>query len=98
MKRWEQFWFGFSVSNLHLALFRFVFFGLFAVDMWLQISHAPRYGAGGFNVAHIPGLDSILPSPSRPLMLVLFTVQAYLAAAFAIGVLSRRWLALHPDP
>jgi hypothetical protein len=37
-----------------LALFRLLFFGVLAVDMWLQVEHAPRYGAGDFNVSHLP--------------------------------------------
>jgi len=94
VKRWDRFWFGFEVSGLHLAIVRFVFFGLLALDMWLQISHAPRYGAGDFNVAHLRIFDTLLPTPTRDRMLVLYAVQAYLAAAFAIGLLGRGWLVL----
>ena len=53
------FWFGFEVSWAKLALARFVIFTLLAIDALLQLSHAPRYGAGGFNVAQLPGLDAL---------------------------------------
>lgn len=69
------------------VVFRLVFFGLHAVDAFLQISHAPRYGAGGFNVAHfawVPGLDQ------QAYLLVQCTI-AGLASMIAVGV-SGRWL------
>src|SRR4051812_17444647 len=56
------FWFGFDVAWLKLLVFRVVFFGMLAIDALLQIRHAPRYGAGGFNVAQLPFLDSIGPT------------------------------------
>ncbi len=59
--REPRFWFGFEVSWAKLSLARFVIFALLAVDALLQISHAPRYGAGGFNVGQLPGLDAIGP-------------------------------------
>jgi len=53
------FWFGFEIPWAKLLVFRVLVFGLLAVDSILQISHAPRYGAGSFNVAHLPGLDAL---------------------------------------
>lgn len=93
---WERFWFDFRVSSLHLAIFRFAFFSLFALDAWLQIKGAPRYFAGDFNVSQLAGspLESLLPTPNRPLMLTLFIGQAYLAACLAVGRLSRVWVAV----
>lgn len=90
-ERWDRFWFDFKVSDFHLSTFRVTFFCLFAVDLWLQVTHAPRYGAGDFNVAHFPFLESLLPSPSRTRMLVLFTLQSYLAFLIAFARLPRLW-------
>ncbi len=59
--REPQFWFGFEVSWAKLSLARFVIFTLLAIDAVLQLSHAPRYGAGGFNVGQLPGFDAIGP-------------------------------------
>lgn len=91
MRRYQRFWLEFAVPRAKLALFRFAFFALVGVDAFLQISHAPRYGAGGFNVAHIAGLDAILPGPSRAGMLALFLLQAYLGFVIACGVAGRAW-------
>lgn len=68
------------------AVFRVAIFSVFALDTWLQIPHAPRYGAGGFNVSHLPVLDGILPLPSRPVILALFLAQILLAIRAALGV------------
>src|SRR5262245_41548316 len=43
------FWFGFEVSWAKLLVARVVLFSLLAIDSLMQIEHAPRYGAGGFN-------------------------------------------------
>ena len=48
------FWFGFEVAWAKLVLARVVLFALLALDAFLQIRHAPRYGAGDFNVAQLP--------------------------------------------
>ncbi|MDX2092676.1 MAG: HTTM domain-containing protein [Kofleriaceae bacterium] len=56
-----RFFFGYEVAWAKLLAARIVLFGLLAVDSLLQISHAPRYGAGGFNVAQLPGLDALGP-------------------------------------
>src|SRR5574338_1095790 len=56
------FWFGFDVAWAKLFAFRLVFFGLLALDALLQLRHAPRYGASGFNVAQLPLLDGFGPA------------------------------------
>ncbi|HEU5055335.1 MAG TPA: HTTM domain-containing protein [Kofleriaceae bacterium] len=84
-RRYLRFWTEVRVAPEVLALFRLLFFGVLAVDMWLQVEHAPRYGAGDFNVSHLPALDSWLPVLTRPLVAFLFILQAYLAGLFALG-------------
>ena len=82
-ERYQRFWFDFGLSQTRLAWFRVVFFTLIGVDGFLQISHAPRYGAGDFNVAHIAGLDALLPGPSRAGILLVFLLQSYLGFRIA---------------
>src|SRR3954471_19925088 len=81
------FWFGFDVAWLKLLVFRVVFFGMLAIDALLQIRHAPRYGAGGFNVAQLPFLDSI--GPTRGSYEVAQLISAYLFVLAALGVATR---------
>jgi len=79
-------WFDFTIDRDHLALLRFAFFAVLAVDAFLQIGHAPRYGAGGFNVAHF----AWLPLPvGRELVLAIDLVLTYLFAMAAFGVATR---------
>ncbi len=80
---------GFEVSATKLRVFRFAFFALFALDAWLQIAHAPRYGANDFNVTHFPWLDFAFPMPTRTMMVIVFGVQAYLGVRLALGGVSR---------
>lgn len=68
-----------------LNAFRLTFFTLFAVDSFTQLEHAPRYGAGGFNVSHFPWLDGILPTPTAGFATISFLLQAYLSARVAFG-------------
>lgn len=89
-----RFFHGFEFSAAKLELFRIVFFGIFALDAFLQIPHAPRYGAGDFNVAHFEWLSTLLPMPSRHLMLAVFLLQAFLAFRIMAGVAIRQSLAL----
>jgi hypothetical protein len=84
-RRYLRFWTDYRVAPEVLALFRLVFFAVLAVDAWLQVEHAPRYGAGGFNVSHLPALDGWLPVLARPLVAFLFILQAWLAGLFALG-------------
>ncbi|HUS65433.1 MAG TPA: HTTM domain-containing protein [Kofleriaceae bacterium] len=81
----ERFWLDFTMAPQALRLFRLLFFAVLALDMWLEMSHAPRYGAGDFNVSHLPALDGILPVPGRAFMVALFAVSAYLAALTAFA-------------
>ncbi len=81
------FWFGYEVSWAKLVIARVVLFGLLALDALLQIRHAPRYGAGGFNVAQIPGLDAL--GPSRASYQIAQLISAYLLALAALGVATR---------
>ena len=84
-RRYLRFWSDYRVAPEVLALFRLLFFGVLAVDMWLQVQHAPRYGAGDFNVSHLPALDAHLPALTRPAIAFLYIVGAYLAGLIAFG-------------
>ncbi len=81
------FWFGFEMAWAKVVLARVVVFGLLAIDALLQIRHAPRYGAGGFNVAQLPGLDAL--SPGRALHVIAELTNAYLLVLAACGVATR---------
>ncbi len=81
------FWFGFEVSWAKLVLARCVLFGLLALDALLQLRHAPRYGAGGFNVAQLPGLSAL--GPTRTTYGIFQLVDAYLLVLAACGVATR---------
>ncbi len=81
------FWFGFEISWAKLLVARVVIFGLLAIDALLAIRHAPRYGAGGFNVAQIPGLDSL--GPTRIGYLVCELINAFLFTFAALGIGTR---------
>ncbi len=67
--------------------FRFVFFGLLAVDAFLQLPHASRYGAGGFNVAHVSAVP--LPEPGRASITFVHGALCILFALVAQGALVR---------
>src|SRR6185503_10785646 len=81
------FFFGFEVAWAKLVMVRVVFFMLLAYDALKQISHAPRYGAGGFNVAQLPGFDLI--APGRELYSVGQLISSYLLVLAACGVATR---------
>ena len=81
------FWFGCEITWAKLLVVRVVMFALLAVDALLQISHAPRYGAGGFNVAQLPGLDTF--GPGRVSYEVGQLIVAYLCVLAACGVATR---------
>jgi hypothetical protein len=82
-----QFWFEFGFSAAKLATFRVVVFTLLAIDAVLQISHAPRYGAGGFNVGHFSWLSKL--TPARTAFNVVELVLAVIFAVAAVGVATR---------
>jgi hypothetical protein len=81
------FWFGFEISWAKLVLGRFVFFALLAIDSLLNFAHAPRYGAGDFNVAQLPLVDLI--TPTRPLYAIGSLVCAWLFVLAACGAATR---------
>ncbi len=85
LARYWSYWLDFSVSRAKLAWFRVAFFAAVGIDGFLQISHAPRYGAGDFNVAHFAWLEAIVPAPGRAAMLILFLLTAYLALTIAVA-------------
>jgi Vitamin K-dependent gamma-carboxylase len=81
------FWFGFEVSWGKLAVARVVIFTLLALDAVLQVSHAPRYRAGDFNVGQLPFMEAI--TPGRVLYGVAQLALAYVFVLVAFGVLTR---------
>ncbi|MBM4293176.1 MAG: hypothetical protein FJ138_18645 [Deltaproteobacteria bacterium] len=69
------------------------FFGLLSYDLWwIQLSHAPRYGAGGFNVPHLAPLGALTPTPGA--VGALYLVSGALALLAALGVGGRAVVAL----
>jgi len=86
------FWFGFEVAWAKLVVSRFIIFMLLALDAALQISHAPRYGAGDFNVAQLPFLDAI--GAGRVLFGTAQLALAYMLVMVAFGVATRVLLPL----
>jgi hypothetical protein len=81
------FWFGFELPWAKLVAVRFVLFGLLAIDAFLQLSHAPRYGAGDFNVGHLPFLHDL--GPGRAGYEIGQLIVAYLFVLAALGVATR---------
>ena len=72
-----------------LLLLRFGFFGLLAYDLWsISLSHAPRYGAGGFNVAHLDFLN-IWFTPTPASIGLLYLLAGTLSLWIAVGLLGR---------
>jgi len=66
---------------------------LLAFDMWLtRASHAGRYGAGGFNVAHFPWLDAVQPSVSPPFYVGASVLTGALCFAIVFAHRPPRWL------
>jgi hypothetical protein len=81
------FFYGFDVTWVKVALLRVVVFSLLAVDGLLDVAHAARYGAGGFNVAQLPLFDAI--GPGRAGYEVGQLLSAYLFILAACGVATR---------
>jgi tetratricopeptide (TPR) repeat protein len=77
------FFFEFALPQVKVTFARFWIFGLLAVEAFLQLAHAPRYNAGGFNVAHVGALDDL--APGRVAVGVIYLLQTYLFAAIALG-------------
>lgn len=64
-----------------------------AFDLWLtRVSHAGRYGAGGFNVAHWPWLDAIQPDISPPIYVGACVLTSALCLAIVFADRPPRWL------
>ena len=77
-----------------LLVLRFGFFGLLAYDLWsISLSHAPRYGAGGFNVAHLDFLN-LWFSPNPVSIGILYILAGTLSLWVAVGLLGRLGTAL----
>jgi hypothetical protein len=81
------FWFGFEVAWAKLAIGRVLLFGMLAIDALMQIRHAPRYGAGGFNVGQLGIFDAL--GPTRGSYEVCELINAYLLILIACGVGTR---------
>jgi uncharacterized metal-binding protein len=79
--------FGLDISHAKLTLARFAIFAVIAVDAVLQIAHAPRYGAGDFNVAHWLRWSAL--GPDRVSYAVSQLLISGLAVSVALGVGSR---------
>ena len=88
---WNRFWHDFHVSPIRLRVLRFGLFGLLAFDLWLKmLEHAPRYGAGGFNVAQFRFLDVVLPIPTAEIVGVAWLLAGFAALRAAFGVAVRQ--------
>jgi len=83
--RWRR-WVGVERPLSALITLRVFFFGLLSYDLWwIGLSHAPRYGAGGFNVPHLPLLASLVPSPELAGSLYISGGLLSLLAALGLG-------------
>lgn len=80
-------WFDVELSWATWVAFRVVFFSLHAVDAVLQLRHAPRYGAGGFNVSQLP--FDLIPAPTRTVLCFVYGALAIVFALCACGVAMR---------
>lgn len=94
LQRGAAWWLDFRLPASKLVVFRVAFFSVVGLDAWLQVAHAPRYGAGDFNVSHLPALEAFLPALQRPTVLVLYLLQGYLALRIALGGTTRLALGL----
>lgn len=88
-QRYRDYFFEFSIQRFKLDVFRFCFFVLIGIDGLLQLPHAARYGAGEFNVGHLPWLQPLLPEPSRAILVTVFFLQTYLGFRIALGAAAR---------
>lgn len=70
-----------------LLLLRFGFFVLLAYDLWLiSLSHAPRYGAGDFNVSHLDFITRWCSVPTPSSIGALYLATGALAIWISIGL------------
>ena len=90
MGAWNRFWHEFAVTPARVRALRVGLFGLLAFDIWMKmLEHAPRYGAGGFNVPQFP-LLSFLPVPSAEIVGVAWLLAGFAALRAAFGVAVRQ--------
>jgi tetratricopeptide (TPR) repeat protein len=86
----QNLWQKYVSADLHplaLTVMRLSFFLLLAYDLWwIALSHAPRYGAGAFNVAHFPWIDQIFPIPTIHSIGVLYILVGVLSVIHAFGL------------
>jgi hypothetical protein len=78
-----RFWFDFSLPWAKVAIVRVALFGILAVDAFLALRHAPRYGSG-FNVGNLRFLDDL--APGRVTFALVELLLAYMFVLFACGV------------
>ena len=70
-----------------LLFLRVIFFTLLAYDLWwIALSHAPRYGAAGFNVTHLSVLDTWAPIPTPSIIGALYICGGILSIIMALGL------------
>jgi hypothetical protein len=85
-RRWSAYWDASEAEPARLGLTRLLFFGALALDTGQQLVHAGRYGAGRFNVSHLPpSLDALLPAPTAPVILLLTLTASLLCLRLALG-------------
>ncbi len=90
MSAWIRFWDQFEISTLRLRALRVALYGILGLDLWmLMIEHAPRYGAGGFNVPQFRAL-AFLPVPSAEAVGVAWLVAGFAALRLVLGVAVRQ--------
>jgi hypothetical protein len=80
-------WWWLQIPWAKFVVFRFCFFGMLSVDAFLQLPHASRYGANGFNVPHFAWLP--LPSPGRASITFVHGALCVLFALIAQGAFTR---------
>ncbi|MBS1118250.1 MAG: hypothetical protein H6Q90_478 [Deltaproteobacteria bacterium] len=80
-------WFALEISWAKLVTARFLVFGLLALDALRQIPHAPRYGAGDFNVGQLAMFDTL--GPGRVAFGACQLLIAYTLVLAACGIATR---------
>lgn len=87
---WHDYWHGFETERIRIVALRVVLFGMLAFDLWgLTLEHASRYGAGGFNVAQVGLLDTLLGVPTPAVIAVGWLLGGYFCLRAAFGVAIR---------
>lgn len=81
-------------SATQLLLFRGLFFFSVGWNALLMVEKSSRYGVAGWNVSHVPWLDFLLPTPTRPAILIMLMASAYFSLLHAAGWLSKWTMAV----